>query len=625
MGTNQSLILNNLLHICQKDELLYANNERSVLISTAAFGVLQRDLIENIGINRMKAFFFRYGWHLGIEDAKEIAKKQSLSMVEKIEYGPIIHALRGHAKSRITEQDFEMENGKIKIFRYQGVWEESFEAIQHIRNFGKKDSPVCYTLTGYASGYVSSLLGEKVFFKEHQCAGTGAPYCIWEGRLLAEWQEEANEQLYYSKELPILKELEQTNERLVVEKNNMAMVTKIHTQLTAELIKGNNIDAILEIVFQQIKQPVVVEDVHFQVLGLKGITTEMYEPLKKDFKIYSKKNNQIINATVVHLDNGTRLVTPIFLQEKIIGYCSFLYDQKKFFSTYEIDSMIIGRVSSICSMLIINERTKLESMERIKGHFLEEIIGGKYQDQQEIMKKAGYIQLNLSGDYHIVWISYNFTNRKEEMGLTLHHHTFEATSSYFTEMGINVLICQRTDSLILLIPENQLNRKEIQDVIHSLLSYLKRKVKNTIFLAGISSMNSNIIEAVAAVEEARSAARLSTRETPITAFSDLGIIGVLINEQNESAVRKIIRVTLGNLCVNQDQNKIELQETLYNFLINGGNLELTAEHLALSVSGLRYRLNKIMEILGRRDLREPEVQFQMLLALKAQKIMDKES
>ena len=33
-------------------------------------------------------------------------------------------------------------------------------------------------------------------------------------------------------------------------------------------------------------------------------------------------------------------------------------------------------------------------MEQVKGHFLEEIISGKYT-QQEIMRKADFIQLDL--------------------------------------------------------------------------------------------------------------------------------------------------------------------------------------------------------------------------------------
>ena len=122
----------------------------------------------------------------------------------------------------------------------------------------------------------------------------------------------------------------------------------------------------------------------------------------------------------------------------------------------------------------------------------------------------------------------------------------------------------------MLIPENQLEGHSIEHILHSLVIYLKKKVKHVLFLAGLSAMSNNIAEAGAALLEAQSAVRLSTREEPITTFNDLGMIGVLINQQNENAVRKIITATLGKLYENITSNKKELIETLYKFLVNGG-------------------------------------------------------
>lgn len=60
--------LNDLLTIRQENELWFINNERSVFVSTRAFGALQKDLIENIGINRLKAFslsmVFNWEWKM---------------------------------------------------------------------------------------------------------------------------------------------------------------------------------------------------------------------------------------------------------------------------------------------------------------------------------------------------------------------------------------------------------------------------------------------------------------------------------------------------------------------------------------------------------------------------------
>jgi PucR family transcriptional regulator, purine catabolism regulatory protein len=616
----KTLKLNDLLHIRQDNELWYANNERSVFVSTKAFGAMQRDLIQNIGIDRMKTFFFKYGYQLGVEDAQEVAKRDSLSLLEKIEYGPIIHALKGHAKSRITEKDFEVDEGEIVSFRFKGIWENSYEAEQHLKNFGLSQGPVCYTLTGYATGYISGVVGVDVFFKELQCQGQGAPCCVWEGRLISEWKEEAEEFFSYSKELPILKELEQTNEKLLLERNNLTHVSKTYNKMTNELIKGNSLESILDILHKQNHLPIVVEDSHQNIIAYKGITLEKFESIRNTlFEIPDKKQCHS-KVSIFASEKGISLKTPIYLSGKIVGYCSFLYEGERT-PNYEIDSMILDRLASICSLLFLKEKTEVESMEQMKGHFLEEMISGKYS-QAEVMRKADFIQLDLSGHYHIVALNYEFINSCEEKEFTLHKKTFEMVSAYFREEeNLNVLIGQRPDTLLLLITEKQVSQENLEKTIRALVLFLKKQIKNALFLTGISSQNRNILEAGVAMEEACSAVRLSSRDEPVTFFSDLGVLGILINDQNEQAIKKMIRDQLGVLYENLDKNKLELIETLYHFLEQGGNLDQTAESLALSKSGLRYRLNKITDLLNR-DLRDPQRQFQLMMALKTLKIVE---
>ena len=175
----------------------------------------------------------------------------------------------------------------------------SYQAQQHIQHLGAAHHPICYTLMGYASGASSYILGEKVFFKEHTCKGAGAPHCTWEGRLVSDWEKEAYQELIDDKNLPILKELEQTYEKLLHEKDNLSKVMKIEQELANSVVKGNNIPAILEIVEKHIKKPVVVEDLYQQITELKGMTYEEYDPIKKEFQSVIKGDGCIKKITVV--------------------------------------------------------------------------------------------------------------------------------------------------------------------------------------------------------------------------------------------------------------------------------------------------------------------------------------
>ena len=54
---------------------------------------------------------FRYGWEMGMKDAKECKENQhNQSIEELIKYGPVMHSMKGFVESSIRELSIENEN-----------------------------------------------------------------------------------------------------------------------------------------------------------------------------------------------------------------------------------------------------------------------------------------------------------------------------------------------------------------------------------------------------------------------------------------------------------------------------------------------------------------------------------
>ena len=86
-----------------------------------------------------------------------------------------------------------------------------------------------------------------------------------------------------------------------------------------------------------------------------------FESIRETFsKIPDKKQCTFQRLGIFSFENGTSLMTPIYLLGKIVGYCSFLYERERT-PNYEIDSMILDRLASICSLLFLKEKTEVES------------------------------------------------------------------------------------------------------------------------------------------------------------------------------------------------------------------------------------------------------------------------
>lgn len=151
-------------------------------------------------------------------------------------------------------------------------------------------------------------------------------------------------------------------------------MTDVHKKLTEEIIKGNNLDSVVRQVFQSTNIPVLIENLHLHPMAYAGITSNELEQYKNELIDYVGKNpfcqpQAIVTSTqLLHLRHHDRLMTPIFLQNKIVGYCSFVYRDLHQYNA-SISPMILERLASVSSVCLLNEKAKLESYERIKGFF----------------------------------------------------------------------------------------------------------------------------------------------------------------------------------------------------------------------------------------------------------------
>ena len=81
-----------------------------------------------------------------------------MDLVEKILIVPIFHSLKGHVRATITEKEFEVEDDRVTRFRFKGIWEESYEAEQHVQHLGIADQPdLLYHFGLRKRGYVTSF------------------------------------------------------------------------------------------------------------------------------------------------------------------------------------------------------------------------------------------------------------------------------------------------------------------------------------------------------------------------------------------------------------------------------------------------------------------------------------
>lgn len=601
--------------INKQDGVIKLDGERIVLTSTAVFGTLRKDLTENLGVERMKGFLIRYGWNLGAADAKKALQKSTSSIEDVLRQGAHLHMMKGYTHAKTTTLDLKQtEAGNIKSVSVSGIWSHSYEVEESIRLFGKANEPVCHTLTGYASGYYSIVCGHTVVFKEVTCRGAGDDECRYIGKSMTSWAGEADEAYAHYKNNVIIKELEKTYEELLEERNNLTKVALIHKKLSDEVISGNDLQSIARVMFNTAKTPIIIEDINFEAIAYAGLKSDELEQISEDFQqSFPNKKDLLQNETIERqFALHRRVMTPIFLQNKVFGFCSFIYASDKV-ERPQIDRMILERAATVCSLYLVNEKASFEAEERVKGHFLNQIISCQFKTKEEIIKRGIYFQLDLNLAYYIVVLKQ--VHSPNELFLT--EQIMKETVHYFKNHKVDVLAGQSEGSVILLIQAEGIEQgAQIKEVCTNLFSYLKKTYPQSFIRIGISTESNAIEQAVESFEEAHIALKIGRRDESITLFDELGITGILVHSQNKEVVEQKARHLLQPLYTIDGAKDTEFLQTMYMFLINGGNLEKTMGDLSISMSGLRYRIDKIERLLGK-NLRDPETAYELTFIMKA--------
>jgi two-component system response regulator HydG len=185
-----NLNLQELLVLDPEGGVIRFAGQRALLIDAVAMGLLRKYLVENFGLTAARTvltqFGFAHGWRLA--EAMQSEFKWD-SEEEWLRAGPRIHTLEGL---------FRVEAESTGALSREGmVIGASYESEQHLLHFGRADVPVCWTISGLTSGYLSRCTGKEIYALEDRCIGKGDAACHLFGRTRDEWGDERAEELRF--------------------------------------------------------------------------------------------------------------------------------------------------------------------------------------------------------------------------------------------------------------------------------------------------------------------------------------------------------------------------------------------------------------------------------------------
>ena len=107
---------------------------------------------------------------------------------------------------------------------------------------------------------------------------------------------------------------------------------------------------------------------------------------------------------------------------------------------------------------------------------------------------------------------------------------------------------------------------------------------------------------------------MNTKNSTVVHAEELGHIMILLDARKPEELLEYAHEFLLDLKSYDEKNSTELVRTLFYYIENECNLHKTAREINVSISGMRYRITRIEEIIGV-DLAKASSKFEIQISL----------
>jgi two-component system, NtrC family, response regulator HydG len=243
------LDLRELLDVPPKGGVMHFAGERALLLNTAALGLLRRELVETLGLVTARGILTRFGYAHGWRTAESLRQQYQWDTDEQWQLaGGRVHQLQGFL---VYEPVPRAPGEEPRAFAHS-IWKESYEAQEHLAQLGPASEPVCWTLAGYASGYLSRVAGRRILCFEEKCVAKGDAYCLMVGRPEDEWETcPASDRRFFDRMClddalkDVTERLKSTEQRLAARRRQLARV-KVEEPVPGVIARSDRMQRVID-------------------------------------------------------------------------------------------------------------------------------------------------------------------------------------------------------------------------------------------------------------------------------------------------------------------------------------------------------------------------------------------
>lgn len=412
---------------------------------------------------------------------------------------------------------------------------------------------------------------------------------------------------------------------------------QIHNRLLEIVLNGNGLPSVCHTLVELVGNPVLILDGKGDLLAnawppeSNEFTPEAYEEKLLAQLVQVKDRLLALNPhqqqrLVLQLDNRDQslVLVRIDVNGSLNGFLAIPEVRRVLDSQ---DMMAVEHASTIVALEFLKQQIVYETEKQIRVELLEDIISGNFRFEEDVIRRAGHLNFNLTGRTIVFILQFELMGQKAQNERLMHQlkkEFYQFVQSYMKDVLGGSMLLTKSDSIIGLV---RIPNHDDLVLVRKTMPELKAKAEAKWPKLALSIGIGRSVEAVRQIkksyEEAMDALRIAGfmyEERSVTFFEDLGPFSFLFELEESSAMHKFCERTLGPVFAHDRQNNSELIMTLRNYFLNDCNLRIASEQLFIHKNTVLYRIRKVEELTGLK-FSNPEHRFNLQLGLKLMHVL----
>lgn len=413
-------------------------------------------------------------------------------------------------------------------------------------------------------------------------------------------------------------------------------IEQIHEQLMNAMLEGTGLEAIVKIVQNNVKNPVVLFiDGSGEIIEDLGKSLDIRDELLNDvhdFKEHQNKRNKLkrldedkilINGTYVN-----RMIMPIILRDNLYGH---IFTWATSMPLGGFDLAIIESASTTISLNILQQLSVKEVEIRYRSEFFDDLVSADENRKLKSLTKAKLYNLQQDDYYAVEVIRFRQKDKSHEMDIENEPMLMDIINSMFTAIEelinyhkLSGIISTRINGIQILLghKDKEILEDKLKAFNKELLRIINNKNEILDIKIGVGRICKGLIETQGSFTDAVRAVRIGRKVTDsnIIRFEELGIFKILSQDFLNEELEDFYNSTLKPLTDYDAKKSTELVRTLEVYFKNNGNLTKISKELYAHYNTVLYRINRINEIC-QLDLNNPEDQLNLQVSLKIKALL----